>query len=383
MQTSELLIIGAGPYGLSIAAHAKRAGINVMVTGETMAFWKRHMPSGMLLRSGLDWHLDVAGVHSIEAFLEEKHIPRGSVEPIPVEIFREYTEWFRKGEKIEVEPSLIRRLRRVDGRFEAERENGERIRADRVVATPGLAPFPHIPSEAAAGLPSGRITHTADLVDFSTVAGKRCLIVGGRQSAFEWAALMVENGAESVDLVFRHDTPQFVTSDWSFTAGIIENTLRVRGWFRRLTAEERAAVQNQFWSAGRLQLEPWLYPRINKKNVKLWPRSRVAEWRVGTGDAIEARLDRGDSLVVDRVVFATGYRVDFSKVAYLKEEGDEGIRIEDGFPVLDEDFQTTLPGLYIAGQGTTRDFGPCFGFVRGCVPTARIIVSALERSPSA
>jgi thioredoxin reductase len=301
------------------------------------------------------------------------------VDPIPVEIFRDYAEWFRQGQKIEVQPSLVNRLRRNDGHFEAERENGESIRADRVIATPGLAPFPYIPSEIAAGLPSDRIAHTADLVDFRTVAGQRYLIVGGRQSAFEWAALMIENGAESVDLVFRHDTPRFVTSDWSFTAAMIESSLSVRGWFRRLTPEEKAAAQSQFWSAGRLQLEPWLYPRINKKNVKLWPRSKITEWRVGPGDTIEARLDCGDSLLVDRVLFATGYRVDLSKVAYFAKDGPDAIKVEDGFPVLDEDFQTNLPGLYIAGQATTRDFGPCFGFVRGCVPTARMIVSALRR----
>jgi hypothetical protein len=192
---------------------------------------------------------------------------------------------------------------------------------------------------------------------------------------------MVESGAGSVDLVFRHDTPQFATSDWSFTAAMIENTLRVRGWFRRLTPDQKAAAQKQFWSAGRLQLEPWLFPRINKKNVKLWPRTTVAGWRMGhhlgQGDTIEARLDRGDSVTVDRVLFATGYHVDVSKVAYLDQQG---IKVEDGFPVLDEDFQTNLPGLYIAGQASTRDFGPCFGFVRGCVPTAQMIVSALKRS---
>jgi cation diffusion facilitator CzcD-associated flavoprotein CzcO len=154
MHTTELLVIGAGPYGLAIAAHAKRSGINVTIVGEAMAFWKRNMPTGMLLRSGLDWHLDVAGIYSIEAFLEEKHIPRASLEPLPVELFRDYAEWFQQGQKIEVQPSMVRRLQRVDGRFEAECENGERIHADRVVATPGLAPFPYIPSEVAAGLPT-------------------------------------------------------------------------------------------------------------------------------------------------------------------------------------------------------------------------------------
>src|SRR5690349_22345157 len=56
MHNTELLVIGAGPYGLSVAAHAKDSGTDVTVVGESMAFWKQNMPDGMLLRSGPDWH---------------------------------------------------------------------------------------------------------------------------------------------------------------------------------------------------------------------------------------------------------------------------------------------------------------------------------------
>src|SRR5216683_2898486 len=76
MQTTELLVIGAGPYGLCIAAHARDSGLGVVVVGEAMAFWKHNMPRGMLLRSGLDWHLDASGMHTLQAFLEERRIPR-------------------------------------------------------------------------------------------------------------------------------------------------------------------------------------------------------------------------------------------------------------------------------------------------------------------
>jgi thioredoxin reductase len=259
-------------------------------------------------------------------------------------------------------------------------KNGEIIRADGVVAAPGLAPFSYFPDEFTNGLAAEQVFHSAELVDFRALAGKRCLIVGGRQSAFDWAALMVEAGAESVDLVFRHETPRFVPSDWSFTNRMIENTLRVQGWFRRLAPSEQEAIHKQFWSVGRLQLEPWLWPRVNKKNVRLWPKSRIVGCRAASGGAIEARLDDGSSLAADRVICATGYQVDISKVEYLAGEvASGGLKSKDGFPVLDEVFQTSLPGLYIVGQASIPYFGPFFGFVRGAIASAKIVAASMER----
>jgi cation diffusion facilitator CzcD-associated flavoprotein CzcO len=381
MQTTDLLVIGAGPYGLSIAAHARDAGLSVAVVGESMAFWKHNMPRGMLLRSGLDWHLDASGVHTLEAFLEERKIPRNDAEPMPLEMFRDYAEWFRQANRLDVQALHVNRVCRVDGQLEAHCDNGETIRARNVVAAPGIAPFTSVPAELSASVPDDRRSHTATLVDFRHLEGKRCLILGGRQSAFEWAALMIEDGVESVDLVFRHDTPQFVSSDWSFTDAMIDNALRVRGWFRRLNPEERRAIEKRFWSVGRLQLEAWLWPRVNKRNVRLWPNSRVAAWQVAPSGAIETRLEQGDSLLADHIVCATGYRVDVSRVNYLAKDVASGeLGVSDRFPILDEDFQTTIPGLYIVGQASTRHFGPFFGFVRGSIASARIVVASLQHS---
>ena len=49
--SAHVVVIGAGPYGLAAAAHLKHAGIETVVFGSTMHFWKNHMPAGMLLRS--------------------------------------------------------------------------------------------------------------------------------------------------------------------------------------------------------------------------------------------------------------------------------------------------------------------------------------------
>jgi len=45
--------------------------------------------------------------------------------------------------------------------------------------------------------------------------------------------------------------------------------------------------------------------------------------------------------------------------------------------VLDERFQTSVPGLFMPGFVATRDFGPFFGFVRGCPAAATLITAAL------
>jgi cation diffusion facilitator CzcD-associated flavoprotein CzcO len=380
MQTTELLVIGAGPYGLSIAAHAKESGLEVAIVGDSMAFWKQNMPRGMLLRSGLDWHLDASGVHTLEAFLEKRRIPRDAAVPLSIEIFLDYAEWFRQRKAIDVQALHVNSVRHVNGQFEIRCDDGQTIRACRVVAAPGVAPFIYIPPELSASLPRDRMSHTATLVDFRLLAGKRCLIVGGRQSAFEWAALMTEAGVDAIDLVYRHETPQFVTSDWSFTDEMIDNTLRVRGWFRHLDPSEQEAINKRFWSVGRLQLEPWLWTRVHKRSIRLWPKSRIAGWRAAPDGMIEARLDGGNSISVDHVLFATGYRVDLSRVTYLAEYiASDRLRVNGGFPVLDEDFQTTLRGLYVVGQASVPSFGPFFGFVRGCIAAARIVVAACKR----
>src|SRR5262249_40310163 len=46
----DVAVIGAGPYGLAVAAHLRAAGLATCAFGHTMAFWRRNMPKGMKLR---------------------------------------------------------------------------------------------------------------------------------------------------------------------------------------------------------------------------------------------------------------------------------------------------------------------------------------------
>jgi cation diffusion facilitator CzcD-associated flavoprotein CzcO len=373
------LVIGAGPYGLATAACAKSAGIGQLVVGKPMAFWRENMPAGMFLRSGPDWHLDAAGVNTFMAYLDERGIDPSDVDPIPVALFLDYVDWFEERADVDVMPELVRDLSKPDGRFVATLESGRRVSADAVVAAPGISHFTVIPEWVERSLSPGRWTHTCHLVRFDQLRGKRVLIVGGRQSAFEWAALLADGDAAEIHVVYRHYTPEFAASDWHFVDPLMDLTATVPGWFRNLPSEEREAIAERFWAEGRLKLEPWLTPRLEKPSVHRWPNTSVTACEEAPDGEIEARLSTGERLAVDHVVLATGYKPDMREVPYLSGVIDR-MELTDGFPVLDDHFQSSVPGLFVTGFPATRDFGPFFGFVRGCPMAATLTTAGLAEA---
>jgi thioredoxin reductase len=151
-------------------------------------------------------------------------------------------------------------------------------------------------------------------------------------------------------------------------------TLEIPGWFRKLSPEERELIEQRFWAEGRLKLEPWLAPRIHKPQIKIWSKRSVESCKVSSQGSLVVRLTGGADLEVDHVLLATGYHVNVQQVPYLsKTTVLPQLKMHGGFPVLDEDFQTSVPGLFLTGLAATRDFGPFYGFVRGCPSAAKII----------
>ncbi|HLH22148.1 MAG TPA: FAD-dependent oxidoreductase [Chloroflexota bacterium] len=374
MHQTDLLIIGAGPYGLAAAAYARRRGVDTLLLGEPMSFWRQHMPRGMYLRSGLDWHLDPLEVKTLAAYLELRGIPEQEAQPLPVELFLDYAQWFQDEYALHPAPALVRELRWRDGRFEASLEDGERLLAANALVAAGFGSFVNVPAELAAKLPAGRYSHTCHTVDFDFLRGRRCLIVGGRQSAYEWAALIHESGAAAVHVSHRHAAPRFAASDWSWVSGMIRATTEIPGWFRRQPPEEQEAIRQRFWAEGRLKLEPWLAPRLGKANIHVWPNTTVASCEARPSGELVVQLDSGAAFPVDHVILATGYRVDARQLPYLSPESIlPELAVADGYPVLDEQFQSSIPGLFFTGLPSARDFGPFFGFVAGCGAAAKII----------
>jgi len=385
---TDLLIIGAGPYGLAMASHARHLGVDHIVVGKPMEFWKANMPRGMFLRSASDWPLDPEGVHTIEKFLQTQSLIPANVEPLSLQFYLGYAGWFQERKRIEAVPVLVRRLDYVedaDHRFRATMEDGRIIIAHHVVIAVGFKYFKHLPSEFIERLPVGRYSHTCDLVDFGGLRGKRCLILGGRQSAFEWAALLNEAGAAAVDVSHRHDSPAFKAADWSWVNPLVDAMVGDPGWFRRLSQEDKDAVSHRLWAEGRLKVEPWLEPRVMKRTITLWPKTQLVAVDERANHELTVRLNNGGALTVDAIILATGYKVKIDQVPFLARGNIlTTLATRNGFPVLDEHFQTNIPRLFMTSMAATQDFGPFFAFTVAARTSAELIGQAIvgrQRTP--
>jgi cation diffusion facilitator CzcD-associated flavoprotein CzcO len=370
---TDLLVIGAGPYAWSAAAYARERGNETLVVGHPMAFWREQMPEGMYLRSGPDWSLDASGEDTFEAYFEDAGLDPADLDPIPIGVFLDHTDWFARRKGLDPDRRLVSRLD-ADRSFAATLEDGSIVTADRVLVCPGVSHFAWLPRWYA-DVPPGHRRHTSELVSFGDLAGARVAVIGGRQSAYEWAALLCDHGAARVDVVHRHETPRFEKVSWRFVDPLVEQTLAERGWWRNLPSTRQQEIAGQFWQAGRLTLEWWLAPRLRPEVVNSRPGSEVVAV-ASRHDRLSLTLSDGEVLDVDQVVFASGYRADLAKVPYLSGVLDR-ISVTGGFPDLTPGFETTLAGLYVTGFASTRDFGPFYGFTKGCPSSARIVVEEM------
>lgn len=378
MKHTQFLIIGAGPYAIATAAYAQSLGVETTVVGKTLDFWKTNMPRGMYLRSGPDWHLDARNVHTFEAFVQMRGYTHTEIKPVPLDVFLDYTSWFMGQYDVTPYSAHVTRLAKENGAFRATLDDGAEISADKVLVAPGFTYFKNYPQDVVTKLPPGSYIHTCDTVDFEFYRGKRVLIVGGRQSAFEWAALLREKGAAEIYLTHRHATPKFSQPDWSWVQPMARRTLTDHAWWRNLTHDEQEKIRLDFWSAGRLILEEWLDARVHQPNIHIHGKTNIVGASARADKTYDVALDDGSQCNVHHIILATGYKPDMHKVAFLDRATIlDAMQTVDGFPALDPEFQTSVPNMYITGLAATRDFGPFFGFTVACPVAAQIIGDAV------
>ncbi len=403
----DVAIVGAGPYGLSLAAHLRAAGVEYRLFGLPMRLWQAAMPRGMFLKSqGFASNIsDPAGTHSLEAFCTATGRAYASYGlPVPLGTFVSYGQWFAADLGLPVEEVLVTDVSEVGGRFSLTLADGERISARNVVIAVGVEHFAYLPAPLSS-LPPELCTHSSAHPDLAVFAGKDVIVVGAGQSALESAALLHENGA-NVRVLARER--QVV---WNGLPLPLDRPLRQRlrepesglgsGWatwfysnhpemFRRLPRGTRVyRARTALGPAG----ASWLRSRVEGKfPVAVGHVVTRAEPR-GSGVLLGVRqADGGTSavteLAADHVIAATGYRTDLTRLSFLGDQLRSRLRTVagSGSPSVAGDYQSAVPGLYFTGPAVAPTMGPVMRFVFGtrhaAVTVSRQLTSASRGSRS-
>jgi thioredoxin reductase len=390
-QSSQVAIIGAGPYGLSIAAHLRARGIEYRILGRPMDLWRTHMPAGMFLKSeGFASSIDDPdGRFTLQHYCAKAGLAYGHTSfPIPRETFTTYGLAFQQEFVPEVEDRKVVVLDRSPQGFEIQLEHGERIDARHVVVAVGMSHFAHVPA-GFADLPPEFVSHSFDHYDLSRFSGRDVTVIGGGASALDLVAALDEAGAE-VRLVARRSSLNWVRrahrpiwKRWYPKSGLGQGW-RARYYefapmlFRRMSPQVRLKVMRTY-------LPPsgsWMVKdRVERRPLLLGCTPRSVELRNGRLYLRVAGGDREDcELATDHIIAATGYKVDLGKLAFLSEALRSRLRSLEGFPVLSGDFQSSVAGLYFVGHASALQFGPAMRHVLGTRYTARRLAGHLAKS---
>jgi cation diffusion facilitator CzcD-associated flavoprotein CzcO len=374
MTTCDVAIVGAGPYGLSTAAHLRAAnGLDIRVFGEPMSFWERHMPKGMLLRSPL------AGSHlsdpSRSLTLDAFQAASGNqiTAPLPLQRFTEYGRWFQSQAVPDLDPRKVDRLEKNGAGFHLTLEDGETWKARRVIIAAGIMPFAWHPPEFR-HLPFSLASHACAHRDLSRFAGKRVAVIGAGQSALESAALLHELGAE-VEVLARAPLIRWLwRQKWFHTFPPVARLLYAPPDVGQAGLSHLVARPSLYRRLPRSVQNRWGKRAIRPAGAA-WLNPRCAPIRINTGTAVLAASQKGERVAlklsdtserhVDHVLLATGYRVDISRYPFLSGRILQSVRRIDGYPQLDPGFQSSLPGLHFLGAPAAWSFGPLMRFVAG------------------
>ncbi|MGP4083179.1 NAD(P)-binding domain-containing protein [Streptomyces sp. KR55] len=391
----DLLVVGAGPYGLSIASHAAAAGLNLRVFGRPMASWRDHMPRGMFLKSE-PWASnlsDPAGRWRLDVYCAEHGLTARHAQPIPVEAFASYGLWFARHAVPEVDERTITRVASGPGGFTAVTEDGQALYARAVALAVGVMPFVEVP-QALRGLHPSLVTHSSHHSDLDRFRGKDVTVIGGGQAALETAALLAEQGT-SVRVLARadglrwNDVPppwerpwwQSVRSPHSGLGPGWRNWFYAErpGLFRRLPESTRARIATTaLGPAGAW----WVRDRVEGV-VELLPGHEVtAACAVPGGLRLDmvSRAGVRSALETEHVIAATGFRARCDRLGLLSPELRGTLAaLPDGSPVVGRDFESSQPGLFLAGLVTASGFGPAMRFVQGASFTAETLVRGVRR----
>ncbi len=388
MKPVDVAVVGAGAYGLSVAAQLKAQGVSFRLFGKPMQTWLP-MPRSLCLKS-LGFATSIAVPepgHDFPGWLASKGLE--TLEPISYADFTEYGLSVQARFVPEAESVNVTELERRGPLYDVTLDSGERVQARRVVVATGLHHLQRMPEELAA-LPKELASHSFGQYDYHRFAGKPVAVIGAGQSALEVAVLLHEAGAQ-VRLLSR-EPPIFYG-----------RTPANRPLLRRLTSpltvlgegRKHWVLQHFPWAVhyapegrrvrlARDYLGPsgawWLRDRFVGKVPVVSPARLLSAKEVGGQAVVRLHLagegERTETFA--HLVCGSGFQHDVRRLPFLGPALRAGLALVAGqAPRLNRHFESSWDGLYFVGPLSAYSFGPLFRFVCGAAYTAPLVARHL------
>lgn len=384
----DVAVIGAGPFGLSVAAHVR--GRTVRTFGEPMETWRTRMPREMLLRSA--WEETSLSAPGKAGTIDEWAATVGErKEPIPLELFLRYSDWFADRFVPDRDPSDVALVESAGPGYRLTTKAGSEVDVRKVVLSVGVMPFAYVPPSLADlfGDSVSLATGSSDGID--AFAGKRVLVVGGGQAGLETAGLAAQAGA-AVEIATRSQARWFADREPHYYRTPVRRRLYRLAYpavgygppplnrlvlhpdlFAALPMSARLALTGRLLRSGG---SPWLRTLV-EQSVKISEHCTVAHVERSAGGVLVTLTD-GTEREVDEVLIACGYRFDLERLAWLSPALRGRIAVRDGWPVLDRFFRSSERNVAFVGYAAERRFGPISRFVLGADFTANRLATPLN-----
>ena len=390
-EDTDVVIVGAGPYGLSLGSQLRKRKIDFRIFGQPMKFW-RQMPSGINLKSpafGTNIYVPERG-HTFPDWCRRRALE--DFEPCTMQSFAEYGLWMQQRFVPDVELEEVINVSKAPGRFHITTSSGRRVDARRVVFATGLSYLARLP-EVLRDLPRDLAMHTYFLSDYSCFRGKAVAVIGGGASAVEAAALVHEAGGQSQVLVREAKAVFDRRSDRARPMlERIRQPMTVMGAGRRHWILQHFPLAVHFLpEARRIRFvrrylgpaSPWWIKDRVLGRVPIHVSSEVISARAAGGRVrLTVRCNSNDHVLremeVDHVIAGTGYDMDITRLTYLDSVLRERIRRTERAPSLSMNFELSVKGLYFVGPMSAMSFGPMFRFVAGANFAVRMLARRLE-----
>jgi thioredoxin reductase len=391
-------IIGAGPYGLSIAAHFRSRGIPFRIFGRPMDSWRAHMPKGMLLKSdGFASNIsDPDDQFTLEKFCAQEGIEYSDIGiPVQLDTFTRYGLAFKERMVPELEDKMVVSIERSSQGYLLELETGESINVRNVVLAVGITHFDYVP-ENLADVPAELLSHSSRHHDVEQFRGREVVVIGGGSSALDWAALLQEAGA-NVQLVARQAALKFHGKLTANQRSLWERIQRPQtglgpGWRASFYANAPAAfhrlpdglrleiVKRTLGPSGGWFVKDRVMNHVPQLLGHTAQRAQVRSGKVHLRVRAQDGAER--EIQADHIIAATGYKVNLDRLTFVSSAIRSKIITLAGTPALSSTCESSVPGLYFVGIAAANSFGPVMRFAFGADFAARNVTKALTKSLS-